>query len=354
MSIVSEWFQRYFSDPQVVILAVLLVFGFGTVLVLGDMLIPVLAAVVIAYLLDGPACWLRHRIMSRTLAVWFVFILFMLGLTVILFGLLPVLSRQITQLVIQLPNIVGKGQDLLMELPQAYPAIFTEAQVIDLISTLRMELTVVGQDFLSVSLTSVVGVFTIAVYLVLMPMLVFFFLKDKFVIISWVASFMPKERQLSQQVWGEVDVQIANYVRGKFWEVLIVWAATYVTFVVLDLNFAMLLAALVGLSVVVPYVGATAVTIPVALVAFFQFGWGPEFAYLMAAYGVVQAIDGNILVPLLFSEVVNLHPIAIIVSILFFGGIWGFWGVFFAIPLATLVQAVLRAWPKKEDMEALV
>ena len=51
------------------------------------------------------------------------------------------------------------------------------------------------------------------------------------------------------------------------------------------------------------------------------------------------------LVPLLFSEVVNLHPVAIIVAILVFGGLWGFWGVFFAIPLATLVQAVLKAWP---------
>ncbi len=51
------------------------------------------------------------------------------------------------------------------------------------------------------------------------------------------------------------------------------------------------------------------------------------------------------LVPMLFSEVVDLHPVAIVVAILLFGGIWGFWGVFFAIPLATLVQAVLNAWP---------
>ena len=65
----------------------------------------------------------------------------------------------------------------------------------------------------------------------------------------------------------------------------------------------------------------------------------------MGAYLMIQALDGNVLVPLLFSEVVNLHPIAIIVAILIFGGLWGFWGVFFAIPLATLVQAVLNAWP---------
>jgi putative permease len=60
---------------------------------------------------------------------------------------------------------------------------------------------------------------------------------------------------------------------------------------------------------------------------------------------MIQALDGNVLVPLLFSEAVNLHPIAIIVAVLFFGGIWGVWGVFFAIPLATLISAVVTAWP---------
>ena len=349
MSFFGDWLKRNFGDRQVMILAVLLVIGFSAVLVVGDMLVPVLAAVVIAYLLDGPTCMLRRLIKSRSISVWLVFSAFMAVLLIILFGLLPILSRQVTQLISWIPGIVGKGQELLLQLPSSYPAVFTEQQVLELIDNLRYELTSMGQEFLSLSLTSVVNIFTIAIYLVLMPMLVFFFLKDKGRIVDWVKSYLPRDRQLAAQVWGEVDIQIANYVRGKFWEVLIVWAATYVTFIVMDLNFAMLLAALVGLSVVVPYVGATVVTVPVTLVAYFQFGWGPDFAWLMIAYGVVQALDGNLLVPLLFSEVVDLHPIAIIVAILFFGGLWGFWGVFFAIPLATLVQAVLRAWPRIDD-----
>jgi putative permease len=113
-----------------------------------------------------------------------------------------------------------------------------------------------------------------------------------------------------------------------------------------------LLATLVGLSVIIPYIGATVVTIPVALVAYFQWGWSAQFAWLLIAYLVIQVLDGNVLVPLLFSEAVNLHPIAIIVAVLFFGGLWGFWGVFFAIPLATLVQAVIRAWPRARESPA--
>jgi putative permease len=91
------------------------------------------------------------------------------------------------------------------------------------------------------------------------------------------------------------------------------------------------------------------VTIPVLMVAWFQWGWVSEFAWLAAVYFTIQALDGNVLVPLLFSEVVNLHPVAIIISILVFGGLWGFWGVFFAIPLATLVKAILSAWPRQES-----
>jgi len=107
----------------------------------------------------------------------------------------------------------------------------------------------------------------------------------------------------------------------------------------------MLLAVAVGLSVIIPYVGAAVVTLPVVLIAWFQFGASSDFWWVVGSYLLIQTLDGNVLVPLLFSEVVNLHPVAIIVAVLVFGGLWGFWGVFFAIPLATVVQAIITAWP---------
>ena len=198
----------------------------------------------------------------------------------------------------------------------------------------------------------VLGILTLLVYLILMPLMVFFFLKDKAVIITWVKHFLPADRRLAGQVWADVDMQIGNYVRGKFIEIVIVWIVTYVTFALMGLQFSMLLGVLVGLSVVIPYVGAVTVTFPVAVIAYFQWGFTSDFAYIMIAYAVIQALDGNVLVPLLFSEVVNLHPIAIITAVLVFGGLWGFWGVFFAIPLATLVQAVLKAWPSGVPADA--
>ncbi len=348
MRLITDWFKRTFSDPQVVFLALFLVSGLAVILTMGDMLAPVLASLVIAYLLEGVVALAERTGLPRLIAVIFVFALFMVFVTLVLFGVMPMLSRQITDLVGQLPNMIAEGQKALMMLPDRYPEIISPSQAQQIIDAIRREIAGFGQEVLSMSVASVVGVLTILVYLILMPLLVFFFLKDKRAIVGWFTQFLPQDRMFANLVWRDVDRQIANYVRGKFWEILVIWSASFATFTYLGLSYAMLLGVLVGLSVIIPYIGATVVTFPVALVAWFQWGWSSEFMWLIAAYLVIQALDGNVLVPLLFSEVVNLHPVAIIVAILVFGGVWGFWGVFFAIPLATLVNAIVRAWPSSQ------
>ena len=336
-------------------LAIVLVVATALVVMTGNMLAPVIAAVVIAYLLEGPVALLERHRTPRLAGVMVVFCAFMFFVFVVIFALLPLLSRQTTQLVQVLPTMLLRGQDALLKLPETYPELFSENQVRELIAQIRNEAVGFGQQVVSLSLSSVTGVITLLVYLFLAPLMVFFFLKDKHRIIAWTTRFMPDERRLLHHVWVDVDRQIGNYVRGKFIEILVVWLVSYVTFALMGLQFAMLLAVAVGLSVLIPYIGAVTVTVPVAFVAYFQWGLTSDFAYLMIAYAVVQILDGNVLVPLLFSEVVDLHPVAIVTAVLMFGGLWGFWGVFFAIPLATVVQAVLKAWPdvpKAEPAEA--
>lgn len=343
--LLASWYRRYLSDPQAVLLLVLLVVGFTVVIFFGEMLTPVLAAMVIAYLLESIVSFMERYGSNRLTAVILVTLVFVAFLIVLLFGMLPILSRQVAEFLREVPNYMTKGQAILMQLPEKYTFISVQ-QVQRLADGIQSEIGTVGRELLDLSLSSIPGFITLVVYLVLLPLLVFFFLKDKDKILGWMGGFLPRERKLADQVWTEMDHQLGQYVRGKFWEILIVGLVTYLTFSLLGLKYAFLLSAMVGLSVLVPYIGATVVTIPVAVVAYFQWGWGTDFMLLVGAYLVIQALDGNLLVPLLFSEVVNLHPIAIIVSILIFGGLWGFWGVFFAIPLATLVNAILRAWPR--------
>jgi len=328
----------------VVILGLLLAFGLVFILILGNMLTPVFAGIVIAYLLDGLVERLARLRIPRKAAVLFVFILFMTVLLVLFGVLLPLLSKQVVQLVQELPSMIASGQKLLALLPERYPELVTDAQIRQLIGSLRSEATKLAQQILSISVASIRGVISILIYLVLVPLLVFSFLKDKDTIIQWLKEFLPEQHGLAVEVWHEVNQQIYNYIRGKLWEIIIVWGISFITFRLLNLNFSMLLSLFVGLSVLVPYIGATVMFFPVGLIGYFQWGLEANFFYALLAYAIIQALDGNLLAPLLLSEVVNLHPVAIIVAVLMFGGLWGIWGLLFAVPLGTLVHAVIKAW----------
>lgn len=347
LNVLRGWVHRYFSDEEAVVLAVLLVVAFAIVLTLGRMLAPVIAGLVLAYLMQGLVGALERKRVPHLLAVWLVFLMFVGALTVCLLFLVPLVWQQVLTLFNELPRMLVEWQSLLLLLPERYPQLLTEEQVLRGIDFMRGEIGRYGQVVLTSSLSSLPLLISLLIYLILVPILVFFFLKDRQQISDWLSGYLPRERTLITQVSQEMNLQIANYIRGKAIEILICGAVSYVVFAALELNYAALLALLVGVSVVVPYIGATLVTIPIALIGLFQWGVGDQFIYLMVAYAIIQALDGNVLVPLLFSEAVNLHPVAIICAVLLFGGLWGFWGVFFAIPLATLFKAVLYAWPRK-------
>ncbi len=346
LKLLSDWYQKHFNDPQVAILALLLLIGTATLYFIGDVLAPLLAAIIIAYLLDGAVSLLVKRKVPRFVAIVFTFSLFVILLLIVLFILAPLLIRQATQFVLEIPNMFSQGQDILMQLPEKYPNVISPQQVSELLIGIRTQITDFSQSVVSFSLSSVSDLLTFMVYLVVVPLLIFFFLKDKEKIIRWFKAFLPRDRKLVSQVWHEMNGKIAGYVRGKFVEIVIVWIVSYVTFLVFDLDFAMLLSFSVGISVLIPYVGAAIVTLPVTIVAYFQWGYSSEMLYVVIAYAVIQFLDGNLLVPLLFSEMVNLHPTAIIAAVLLFGGLWGIWGVFFAIPLATLIHAIINSWPR--------
>lgn len=342
---IENRFRRILPNSQALTLALILVIGFILVYSLSDLLMPVFASIILAYLLQGIVSKIEKKLPNLA-AVYIVFSGFMSCLGVFLFVLMPLISTQAVQLVQRIPEIIKKAQVEIMRLPEMYPQFISEDNITGIMISIQDELLKYGQELISNSASSFVGLVTVIIYLFLVPMMVFFFLKDKNILIAWFVRYLPKDRTLTHRVWQEVDIQIANYVQGKFAEVLILAATSYITYSLLGLNYAMLLAVLMGLSVVIPYVGATLVTFPVLGVAIIQWGvTSDDFVYVAIAYSIIQAIDGVVLIPLLFSEAVNLHPVAIIVAILFFGGMWGFWGVFFAIPLATAVKAILNAWP---------
>ena len=179
VKVLRDWLHRYFSDEQAVVLAVLLILGFAAVLTLGGMLAPVLTGLILAFLMQGLVNAFERLRLPQVAAVWLVFTLFMSMLGLFLLVLMPLLWQQLSTLFNELPRMLGEWQSLFLLLPERYPTLITDAQVLQLIESVRGEVGKFGQWAVSFSLSSLPMLVSIMIYLVLVPILVFFFLKDR-------------------------------------------------------------------------------------------------------------------------------------------------------------------------------
>ena len=343
--IIAQWVNRYLAHEEAVVVLTLAALSILALLFLGDVIAPIITAVVLAFLLQGvmnrlERVGLHH---SVSVAVSFSLLLGTIGLG--FFVLLPSLWDQSQNLIQELPSMLSRAHTALDHFSRRFPQFITQEQFSRLISAFTDDMAHLGQSLVSYSLAQFGVLMGLFVYLILVPTMAFFLLKDKTLILNWLSSFLPDERPVLARIWREVNEQIANYVRGKCAQIIVVGAVSSASFGLLGLSYALLLGVCMGLSVIIPYLGAVLVSLPVFLVGYVQWGWSDSWMYLFGTVALIHALDGNVLVPLLFSNAVKMHPLAIIIAILFFGTTLGIWGVFFAIPLATLIHAILRAWP---------
>lgn len=344
--VLSKWFERYFSQPEAIILLIIFILSIVIFKTMGKVLAPVIVGIVLAYLFSGMVKKLKQLHCPHLLAVSAVFLVFIGLLLLMILYLLPLLWDQMAGLISEIPTALNSGQVMFFGLHDRFPDVISDSQLHQIMACITTYLSNLGKEIVTFSLASLVSVITIVVYLVLVPLLVFFFLRDGKIIINWFIGFLPEKRNVLESVWHEVYGKIGSYIRGKFIEVALVAIINIIVFWIMGLHYAVLLGALVGLSVVIPYIGIVIVTVPVATVGLIQWGWSEYFLYLMLIYTVIAIFDANVLVPILFAEVMNLHPLAVILAVLLFGSLFGFWGVFFAIPLMALVNVVITSWPK--------
>ncbi|MCO6560760.1 MAG: AI-2E family transporter, partial [Gilliamella sp.] len=309
--------------------------------------------IVLSYLLDRPVNFLHKKNIPRTLAVVIVLLLFLMIVLVGFMILLPLIWQQSVSLITNIPNMLNFANNFLTTLPEHYPELIDVGLFDSIIQGITNKVVQTGNSLLQFSIVSLLGLVSIAINAVLIPIMMFFLLKDKAKIWGYCSKILPKNRTILDKVAAEMDTQISNYIVGNVLHIIILSICVYIPFWYFGLDYGLLLAVLVGVSVLVPYVGIIISSIPVVLIALFQWGLSAQFGYLLFFYVLIQALDGNLLVPCLFSEKLNLHPLVIILAVIVFGGLWGFWGIFFAIPLATLVKAIINAWPKSDELNTI-
>jgi putative permease len=349
LNTITKWLKRYISQPEALaLIAIIVIIGLAFLFV-GDVLIPIILSIIIAYLLNGFVQYLTHWKIKRLLAVIIVYCLFLGAFVALVVLLFPMLMQQLSTLFIEAPKMLTSTQRFITNLAVTHPEVFSAAQLNFALSELTRYLADFGRFALDFSIASIGGAIAITLYIILIPLLVFFFLKDGKLVINWFDKLLPQPHKTIDKIAQILDTKMWAYIRGRIIEIIIMAIVSSIILIAMGINYAILLGVAIGLSVIVPYVGAVLVTIPVALIGFLQWGLNFHFMSLLVSYTVIMVLDANILVPLLFSGKMHLHPIAIIIAILIFGSLFGFWGVFFAIPLATLVDTLLRHWPQTND-----
>jgi putative permease len=342
---INSFLKKIFSNEETIVFSFVILCAFLMMTFFGSVLTPFLISIVVAYLLVGVQKKIESFNISSKWALVITFAIFIVAGAAMLVWLLPILYTQLQAFVLDVPELFNNFLEFVSTLPAKFPELVTSEQITVFFQAVSSELSSITQNIVKSSIAGIQSTITILLYIILFPILVFFFLFDRKNIMEGLSKLVPGNREMFSNIWTEMDMQLSNYVRGKTTEIFVVGLCAAIIFSLVGLKYSALLSVLVGLSVVIPYVGAFLVTVPVVIVGLLQFGLTSEFYILITLYLLLQILDGNLLVPIIFSDAVKLHPVAIILAVFIFGSMFGFWGVFFAIPMATFIKAVWNAWP---------
>ena len=342
---INKLFNKLFSNEESLIFSLLILAFLLVLYFFGGLLTPFIISLIFAYLLIGLTKNLIKYGLTELVSLIISYVIFLLSGIGFLIWLIPLIFQQTQAFFIEVPIWLNNFRSFIENLVQSNQELVSSDQISSFFTEFIGRLSSISQGVLDASISGIQDTLVFSIYLIMIPVLVFFFLFDKERIVRGFLMLLPKKRAMLSEVWIEMDDQLSNYVWGKGVEILIVGFAAAVIFGIMGLNYTALLSIIVGVSVLIPYVGAFLATIPVIIVAFLQFGIGFDLYMIVGLYLLLQALDGYLLVPILFSDAVKLHPVVIMLAVFVFGGIFGFWGAFFSIPLATFIKAVWNSWP---------
>lgn len=308
---------------------------------------PLLLSIIISYLMNILVKQLETKYHFRHAgAVGLVFVLSWGVLLTTVLCLTPLLIDQVYNLITSIPNLVDYLEHSLMRASKHLPETFLKGESGNVLwNYLADYASSLGNKMLGFFVGSLSGAGNLLFYLLVIPTLSFFMLRDRDQILAWLGQFWPSERTQLEWLWHRVQIDLLGYLRGKLLEMAIVVGVSAIFFTVFGLPYALLFALLMGISVFIPYVGIATVSFPVLIVAVLQWGFGMRFGCFLAIYTLLNTLEGQLLAPLLMAKVLTLHPLAIILAVFCFGYWFGLWGVLFAIPLVSLLRLLLLGWP---------
>ncbi len=325
---------KYWSIAAAVFLAALWV--------LGDVILPFVLGMAIAYLLDPVADRLEAAGLPRALAVAIITLVGLLVFALAVLLVIPTIVNQAARLFAAAPEFARNFYAALVE---RFPEILDET------STMRQSLEELaalvqsrGGELVNAALGSVSSLFGIVTLIVITPVVAFYLLLDWDRLVARVDELLPRDHAPTvRRIAREIDDTLAGFIRGQGTVCLILGTYYSAALMLVGLDFGLVVGAIAGLLTFIPYIGALVGGVLAIGLALFQF-WGEWLwvAVVAAIFFSGQFAEGNFLTPKLVGDSVGLHPVWLLFALTAFGTLFGFVGMLVAVPIAAVLGVIAR------------
>jgi predicted PurR-regulated permease PerM len=316
--------------------------------VFSGILLPFVAGMILAYLLDPVADRLERLGMGRLAAVFVILAAFVVGFVLVLILVMPILGHQLAGFLTRLPDYVTRLQQFIAaKVGDGDSPTIIGMTARDLQSSLG-GLVSQGAQWLAGVLASLwsggQALLSILALLVVTPVVAFYMLLDWDRMTAAVDAWIPRDSvDTVRELFREMDEGVSGFIRGQVSVCLILGLYYAIGLSLVGLNFGLLIGIVIGLISFIPYVGATVglvVSVGVAVAQFWP-EWTP-IALVLGVFAVGQFLEGNVLQPKLIGGHIGLHPVWLMFALFAFGYLLGFVGLLIGVPAAAAVGVLAR------------
>ncbi len=340
----NAWKQLVFA--ALVLVAIVAFFWF--LWTIKGVILPLIFAAFLAYLLHPLVFKLQKMGLQRSIGAAIAVGVVLLALIFMVFIPWPIISSQLQILQQKLPEMVTQIHRMLVQ-SSIVQSVFPEInqgnwlkELQDFVSQ-KINVSQLGQNVWKYLMQGGSVLLSTISWALLVPILTYFLL------VSWPEQ-VKELRQLLPKRWRanfwrvsqEMDEVLSQYMRGQVLVMLSLVLYYAITLKLIGLQVGIPVGILTGLFVIVPYLGFGLGFVLAVLTAFLQFGVTVPFFLVLAVYGVGQLLESYVLTPRLVGERIGLSPVGVILALLVFGSLFGFFGMLFALPVSAVLVVVSR------------
>lgn len=305
------------------------------------LLFPFLLAVIIAYILNPLVDFLDNRRLPRCLGILLIYaVFFSLGVMAAL-TVIPALVTELQKLGDDIPRYTARVQDFLLRLQSDYQRFNLPESIRQVIDRNILELQRAALALVQRVTDWVLGIFSHLFTILIIPLLVYYLLRDEASLKRSVLLLFPKKhRSFVARVGSEMDRTLGAYLRGMLLICFLVALMSYIGLLLVGVDFALILGIIAGITNIIPYFGPLIGAVPAVLIALLE---SPALALkVIIVLVVVQQIESQVIAPQVLGRSLGLHPLVVIFVLLLGGKFFGLVGLIFAVPFTALLRILFR------------